>query len=103
MIHLYIFFSKLEKYFQDTFVEELWQWNFPTEVTINTFRWRSPNCVRKRRRSEAQGSTGSGNRGQGGNDGPMEADGFNNDWFMEVMAWRNEVAGGWEGSQGHFK
>jgi len=81
----------LEKHFQDTFTKELQEWNPPTEATINTLKWRSPDQVRKRYRSEAESNTGSGDRGRGRGNGPMEADGCDDDRFMEVMAWRNEV------------
>jgi len=51
--------------------------------------WRSP--TRKRHRSEVGSSTHSGNSGRGDNDGPMDADGFDNDQSMEVMKWHDEV------------
>jgi hypothetical protein len=82
VIRLYIFFSKLEKHLQHTFSEELQQWSFPTETTINTLRWRSPNYVRKCYQSEAEHST---------HGGAMEVDGFNDNKGVEVMTWREAV------------
>jgi hypothetical protein len=99
VIRLYIFCSKLEKHLQDTFAQELREWNAPTETTLQNLMWRSPEYVRKRRQSEAESSTSS-------SDDPMDA-GFDDDRLimMEVMAWRNEVVepGNLEGSQGRFR
>jgi hypothetical protein len=86
-IRLYIFYSRLEKYFQDTLTSELQEWNAPDAVTVRNLMWHS--SARKRRRTEAGGSSCNG--GIGDNDGPMGADGFDNDRLMEVMKWRNEV------------
>ncbi|KAF8335578.1 hypothetical protein F5887DRAFT_891839, partial [Amanita rubescens] len=83
VIRLYVFCSKLEKHFQDTLALELKTWNIPTETTLQSRKWRSPDHIRKRRRTEA-GESCNGSI----NDGPVEAD---DDRYMNVMKWRDEV------------
>jgi hypothetical protein len=93
VIRLYVFCSKLEKYSQDNFASELREWKFPGEQTIKSFNWRSHRAPGndKRRRTNAGASTPSGNSSRGDNGGPVDADGFDYDQFMEVMKWRHEV------------
>ena len=92
MIRLYVFCSKLERHFQGTLALELETWNTPTEMTLRSRMWRSPDHIRKRCRTEA-GESGNGTNGGrgGGNNGPVEADEFNGDWYMNIMKWRDEV------------
>ena len=92
MIHLYIFCSRLEKHFQDTLVSELENWNVPEESSLKKTMWRSCRAVRKRRRTDAGNTTGSGNGEKGDNGEPMNADEFNDDfnWFMKVLEWRKK-------------
>lgn len=107
MLHLYIFYSKLEKHLKDTLTLELEAWTVPDEISIKNTQWRSSNKVtgRKRRRSEAGGSVGGSNGSGGNNNGPVEADGFDNNdgpvdsdadgfdnWFTKVSKWRDESA-----------
>jgi len=93
VIHLFLFCSKLERDFQGTLALELETWNTPTETTLQSRKWRSPDrSSRKRRRTEAGESDGGSNRGRGGGDiGPAEADGFDGDCYMDIMKWRDEV------------
>jgi hypothetical protein len=81
VIRLYVFCSKLERHFQGAFDLELETWNTPTEMSHT---WRSPDHIRKRRRTEV-GESGNGSNG-GGNNGPVEVDGF-----RYIMKWRDEV------------
>ena len=102
LVHLYVFFSKLEKHFRDTFVVEFATWKAPTETAIRDPHWRSPDYSRKLRRTDAGegGSAGNsgGPRGAGGNGGPVDADGFDGDPYMDIIKWRDEVVeGGKEG------
>ncbi|KAM6495281.1 hypothetical protein JOM56_009904 [Amanita muscaria] len=90
VIRLYVFCSKLERHFQGTLALELKTWNTPTEITLQSRKWRSPGHIRKRRRTEESGNGSNGGRG-GGSDGPVEADGFGDDRYMNIMKWRNEV------------
>jgi hypothetical protein len=94
VLHLYIFYSKLEKNFNDTLALELEGWTAPNETSVKKTEWRNHNEVGKGRRTEAGDSAGGGNGGGGDNDGPVEVAGFNNDcnWFTKVMKWRNEAA-----------
>jgi len=87
VIRLYVFCSKLKKYCQDILALELQEWNIPDEKTIKNFTWRSP--IRKRspartHQTDAGGPTHGSNGDGGSNDGPMDADGFDNDQAMEV-------------------
>ncbi|KAF8345161.1 hypothetical protein F5887DRAFT_1198087 [Amanita rubescens] len=92
VIRLYVFCSKLERELQGTLALELKTWNTPTETTLQSHKWRSPDHSRKRRRTEAGGSSNGSNRGRGGgNIGPEEADGFDGDQYMDIMKWRDEV------------
>ena len=50
----------------------------------------SPDC-RNRRQTEAGESINESNEGRGGNNGLLEADGFDGDQYMDIMKWRNEV------------
>ncbi len=89
MIRLYVFCSKLERQFRGTLALELRTWNTPTEITLQSRKWRSLDHIRKRRRTEA-GESVNGSNG-GGNNGPAEADGFDGDWYTNIMKWRDEV------------
>ncbi|KAM6499434.1 hypothetical protein JOM56_004942 [Amanita muscaria] len=82
----------LERLFQGTLALELETWNTPTEMTLQSHMWRSPDHSRKRRRTET-GESGSGSNGGrgGGNSGLVDADGFDGDWHMNVMKWRDGV------------
>ncbi len=93
MIRLYVFCSKLEKHFQSTLALELNTWNPPTDMaTLQSRMWRSPDYTRKRRRTEAgENVNGSSGGIEGGNYGPVEADGFDDNWCMNIMKWRDEV------------
>ena len=100
MIHLYVFCSKLEKELQGTLASELKTWNTPTEVTLQSRKWRSPDHSRKCRRTEARES-GNGTNGdrRGNNNDLVDADEFDDDQYMNVMKWRDEVVkDGKEGS-----
>ncbi|KIL56115.1 hypothetical protein M378DRAFT_133971 [Amanita muscaria Koide BX008] len=92
LIRLYVFCSKLERLFQGTLALELETWNTPTKMTLQSHMWRSPDHSRKRRRTET-GESGSGSNGGrgGGNSGLVDADGFDGDWHMNVMKWRDGV------------
>jgi hypothetical protein len=89
VIRLYIFCSKVEKYLWDSLTSELQEWNTLVERTVKNLSWHSP--TRKRRRTGAGSTVHSGNGDRGGNDGPADADVFDDDRLMEVMKWRNEV------------
>ncbi|KAF8340064.1 hypothetical protein F5887DRAFT_1136662 [Amanita rubescens] len=89
VIRLYVFCSKLEKELQGTFASELKAWNTPTEVTLQSRKWRSPDHSRKRRRTEA-GESGHGTNG-GGNNDLVDADELDGDRYMNVMKWRDDV------------
>ena len=82
--------SKLERDIHDTLNPELKTWKVPNETTLRSGKWRSPDC-RKRRRTEAGESVNESNEGRGGNNGRLEADGFDGDQYMDIMKWRNEV------------
>ncbi|KAF9440727.1 hypothetical protein P691DRAFT_73061 [Macrolepiota fuliginosa MF-IS2] len=92
VIRLYVFCSKLEKVLQGTLASELKTWNTPTEVTLQSRKWRSPDHSRKRRRTEA-GESGNGTNGGrgGGNNDLVDANEFDGDRYMNVMKWRDEV------------
>jgi hypothetical protein len=84
VLRLYIFYSKLEKHFKDTLSSELEDWTAPAEISVKNTEWQSNNRVRKRRRTEAADSASGGNGGGGDNDGPVEADGFDdNDGLVD--------------------
>jgi hypothetical protein len=85
VIRLYVFCSKLEKELQGTLASELKTWNTPTEETLQSRKWRSPDHSRKRRRTEA------GESSNGTNDDLVDADEFDGDRYMNVMKWRDEV------------
>ncbi len=95
MIRLYLFCSKLEKHLQSTLALELNTWNPPTSTdmaTLQSRKWRSSDHTRKRRRTEAGESVnGSSGGREGGNNGPVEADVFDDDCCMNIMKWRDEV------------
>jgi hypothetical protein len=92
VIRLYVFCSKLEKELQGTLAWQLKRWNTPTEETLRSRKWRSPDHSRKRRRTEA-GESGNGtNGGRGGsNNDLVDADEFDGDRYMNVTKWRDEV------------
>ena len=96
MIRLYTFCSKLEKYLHNTFALELQQWTTTTEVEVAARSWRSPDQVRKRRRTEAGGGTSSSNGSD--NEDIADVDGIEdcgpNDWSTEIMNWQNEAIEG---------
>jgi hypothetical protein len=97
VIHLYIFCSKLEKYFGDTTILELEQWTAPSETTVKKVQWRSSNQSRKRRRTEAEDSIGDDNGSRGGNGGTANVDGLEvvyDDWSTQIMKWRDEASEG---------
>jgi hypothetical protein len=78
VIRLYVFCSKLEKELQGTLASELKTWNTPTEVTLQSRKWRSPDHSR--------------NGGRGGDNNDLaDADEFDGDRCMNVMKWRSEV------------
>ncbi|KAM6496619.1 hypothetical protein JOM56_007092 [Amanita muscaria] len=83
---------QLEKELQGNLASELKTWNTPTEVTLQSRKWRSPDHSRKRRRTEA-GESGNGTNGGkgGGNNDLVDADEFDGDRYMNVMKWRDEV------------
>ena len=117
VVRLYVLCSKLERHFQDTLALELKTWNTPTEVKLQSRMWRSPDYSRKRRLTGTGGNSNGSNGGRGGsnhigkrrrtgtressngsnggregsNNGPVEADGFDGDPYMNVMKWRDEV------------
>jgi hypothetical protein len=77
LIHLYVFFSKLERDSRGTLTSELRTWELPTETSIKGNKWRSADHSRKRPRTDAWESGNVGNRGgAGGNGGVVDADGF---------------------------
>ncbi len=95
MIRLYVFCSKLEGHFQGTLALELKTWNTPTEITLQSRKWRSPDHIREHRRMDAGECSNGSNGGRGGgNNGRMEADGFDGDQYMNIMKWRDEVVSG---------
>jgi hypothetical protein len=87
VIHLYIFFSKLERNLQDTFALEFKEWTAPDEISIKNVSWRSPDQTRKRRRTDAGDSAGDGN------DDPADVGGLRDDsgWVGEGVQWRNRA------------
>ena len=88
MIRLYIFFSKLEKHFS-TLALELNTWNPPADMTtLQNSMWRSPDRTNKRRRTGSINRSGGGREG-GNHNGPVEADGVDDD--MNIMNWRDQV------------
>lgn len=92
MIRLYVFCSKIERHFRDSITLELETWNTPTEVALQSRTWRSPDHARKRRRTETKDNGNGSNGGGGGsNNGPVEADGFDGNWYMNITKWRDEV------------
>jgi hypothetical protein len=104
VLHLYIFYSRLEKLFKNTLTLELENWTAPDEISIKNTEWRSHDKGRKRRRTEASSdSVDENNDGGSDNSGPVEADGFydtgedgcvdgdgfdNCNWFTKVTQWR---------------
>jgi len=91
VIRLYVFCSKLERHFQGPLALELDTWNTPTEMSLQSRTWRSPDHNRKRRRTEtSDNDNGSNGGGGGGNNGPV-VDGFDGDWYMNITKWRDGV------------
>ena len=97
MIRLYVFCSKLEKELQGTLASELKTWKTPSEVTLQSHKWRSPDHSRTEAGQSSNGTNGG--RG-GGNNDLMDADEFDGDQYMNVMKWRNEVVK--DGKEGRF-
>ena len=93
MIHLYVFCSKLEKHFLSGLTLELSTWNFPADMeTLQNCMWHSPDHSRKHPQRETGESVNRSVGGGGGsNNGPMEVDGVDDDWHMNIMKWRDEV------------
>jgi len=95
VLRLYVFCSKLERHLQGLALE-LGTWSTPTEMTLQSRTWRSPDYTRKRRRTEigdnGDGSNGGrGGRRGGGNNGAVEAGEFGGDWYTNVTKWRDDV------------
>lgn len=94
VLHIYIFYSKLEKHFKDTLTLELEDWTAPDEISVKKTEWRSRG--RKRRRTEAVDTWDSAGGGDNDdsvevdgfdyNDGPVDADGFDDacNWFTKI-------------------
>jgi len=101
VLRFYVFCSKLERHLQGLALE-LETWNTPTEVTLQSRMWRSPDHTRKRHRTESMdnGNRSNGGRGGGGGSnnspvevggGPVEAGEFDVDWYANIKKWRDEV------------
>jgi len=107
VLRLYVFCSKLEIHLQGLALE-LETWDIPTEGTLQSRTWRSPDHTRKRRRTESMENYDRSNegRGEGGNNGPMvagdgpveacvevdvEAGEFDVDRYTNITKWRDEV------------
>ena len=92
VICLYVFCSKLKKELQGTLTSELKTWNTPTEVTLQSHKWRSPNHSRECCWTEARECSNGTNGGRGGgNNDLVDADEFDGDRYMNVMKWCDEV------------
>lgn len=101
LVHLYVFFSKLERDFQGSLALELETWSIPMETAIWGHQWRSPEHSRKHCWTDAGEGGNAGNRGGAGNGGlvdvdgfnggPEDVDGFDGDQYMDIMNWRDEV------------
>jgi hypothetical protein len=101
VLHLYIFYSKLEKHLKDILALELEDWTAPDEISVKNTEWRNYDRLKKRRRTEAGDGAGDNDghmdaNGFYNNDGTVDVDGFDNDcnWFTKVVKWRNEAAVG---------
>jgi hypothetical protein len=92
VLRLYVFCSKLERHFQGIALE-LETWHIPSEMTLQSRTWRSPDH-RKRCRTESgdNGNGSNGGGGGGGNTGPVEAGEFDGNWYTNVTKWLDEVA-----------
>jgi hypothetical protein len=55
--------------------------------------WRSPDHSTKKYCWTEAGESGNESSGgrEGDNNNPMEADGVNDDWYMNLMKWRDEA------------
>lgn len=92
LLHFYVFCAKLERDIQGTLAAELETWEFPSEAELESNKWRSPDRIIKRQRSETEESGHVNKRGRGGSDiGPVEADGFEDDQYTDILRWRDEV------------
>ena len=93
ILRLYVFCSRLEKHFQSTLVSELNTWNIPDMATLQSCMWRSPDHSTKKYCWTEAGESGNESSGgrEGDNNDPMEADGVNDDWYMNLMKWRDEA------------
>jgi hypothetical protein len=93
VIRLYVFCSKLEKHFLSALALELSTWKFPADMeTLQNCMWRSPDhSIKRPRRETGESVNRSDGGGGGGNNGPVEADGVDDDWRMDIMKWHDEV------------
>ena len=94
MLRLYVFCSKLERHLHGLALE-FKTWNTPTELTLQSRTWRSPDHTRKRRQTESMdnGSGSNGGRRGGGKNGPVEAgELFDGDLCTDITKWCEEVA-----------
>lgn len=91
MLHFYVFCSKLERHLQGLALE-LKKWNTPTEI-LQSRTWRSPDHIRKRRRTDYmdKGNGSNVGSGGGGNDGPVEAGEFDGNLYTNISKWRDEI------------
>ena len=59
---------------------------------LQSRKWCSPDHSRKCRRRETRESGNGANGGRGGgNNDLVDGDGFDGDWYINVMKWRHEV------------
>jgi len=66
VIHLYVFCSKLERYFTDQLAKDLQEWKGDEHTTEKIRLWRSPSQVAKRCWTDLGNSSGWNDSGGGG-------------------------------------